>query len=53
MEAACIMVGELAGVDTFTQPAVEWGKDTARDLLRGEETERTAVVEDKTELLVE
>ncbi|MFP4530520.1 MAG: glucose-6-phosphate isomerase [Halodesulfurarchaeum sp.] len=36
MEAACIMAGELAGVETFTQPAVEWGKETARELLRGE-----------------
>jgi glucose-6-phosphate isomerase len=38
MEAACIMAGELAGVETFTQPAVEWGKETARSLLQGEET---------------
>jgi glucose-6-phosphate isomerase len=36
MEAACIMAGELYGVETFTQPAVEWGKETARGLLRGE-----------------
>ncbi|MDR5656017.1 glucose-6-phosphate isomerase [Halodesulfurarchaeum sp. HSR-GB] len=41
MEAACIMAGELAGVDTFTQPAVEWGKDTARALLRGEQSLET------------
>ncbi|MFB6085704.1 MAG: glucose-6-phosphate isomerase [Halodesulfurarchaeum sp.] len=38
MEAACIMAGELAGVETFTQPAVEWGKETARELLKGERT---------------
>ncbi|MFB6110561.1 MAG: glucose-6-phosphate isomerase [Halodesulfurarchaeum sp.] len=38
MEAACIMAGELAGVETFTQPAVEWGKDTARAILRGDRT---------------
>ena len=38
MEAACVMAGELADVETFTQPAVEWGKDTARALLRGETT---------------
>ena len=53
MCAACILAGELAGVDTFTQPAVEWGKETARDLLQGKETDRTAAVEDKTELVVE
>jgi len=35
MEAACIMAGELADVETFTQPAVEWGKTAARDLLGG------------------
>ena len=52
MAAACVMAGELAGVDTFTQPAVEWGKSAARDLLKGEETERTATVEEKTELRV-
>ncbi len=38
MEAACIMAGELYGVDTFSQPAVEWGKEAARGLLRGDET---------------
>jgi len=36
-EAACVLAGELYGVETFTQPAVEWGKDAARGLLRGEE----------------
>jgi glucose-6-phosphate isomerase len=37
MEAACVLAGELYGVETFTQPAVEWGKEAARGLLRGEE----------------
>ncbi|WP_232702929.1 glucose-6-phosphate isomerase [Halobacterium wangiae] len=36
-EAACVLAGELYGVETFTQPAVEWGKEAARGLLRGEE----------------
>src|SRR6056297_1301632 len=36
VEAACVLAGELYGVETFTQPAVEWGKDAARGLLRGE-----------------
>jgi glucose-6-phosphate isomerase len=36
-EAACILAGELYEVETFTQPAVEWGKEAARGLLRGEE----------------
>ena len=36
MEAACILAGELYDVETFTQPAVEWGKERARQLLRGE-----------------
>lgn len=38
MEAACILAGELYGVETFTQPAVEWGKEAARGLLRGDRT---------------
>jgi glucose-6-phosphate isomerase len=42
-EAACVLVGELAGVETFTQPAVEWGKVAARGLLGAEgEAEREA-----------
>ncbi|MFB6074672.1 MAG: glucose-6-phosphate isomerase [Haloarculaceae archaeon] len=53
MEAACVLVGELADVETFNQPAVEWGKRAARALLRGEDTEETRAVEDKTELVVE
>jgi glucose-6-phosphate isomerase len=51
-EAATIMVGELADVDTFTQPAVEWGKRATRSLLGSDETE-TAVAEEKTSLVVE
>ena len=46
MEAACILYGELAGVETFTQPAVEWGKRAVRGLLGGESTpEAEAVTE--------
>ncbi|PSP95715.1 glucose-6-phosphate isomerase [Halobacteriales archaeon QS_4_62_28] len=52
MEAACILAGELAAIETFTQPAVEWGKQAARDVLRDEKTEKTAAIEDKTELVV-
>ena len=48
MEAACIMAGELYEVDTFTQPAVEWGKAAARGLLSGQET-----LPEKTRLVVE
>jgi len=48
MEAACVLAGELFDVDPFDQPAVEWGKDAARDLLRGEETERTRAVHDRS-----
>ena len=47
MEAACILVGELADIETFTQPAVEWGKRAARGLLSGEETEETRVVAER------
>lgn len=45
LEAACIMAGELLEVATFEQPAVEWGKNAARDLLRGATTEATRTIE--------
>ncbi|WP_336036183.1 glucose-6-phosphate isomerase [Halobacterium yunchengense] len=48
VEAACVLAGELYGVETFTQPAVEWGKEAARGLLRGEQA-----LPEKTELVVE
>lgn len=47
MEAACIMAGELFDVETFTQPAVEWGKQAARGLLGAEETAEAAAVAEK------
>jgi glucose-6-phosphate isomerase len=53
MEAACIMAGELYDVDTFTQPAVEWGKRAARGLLGGGEFEEADAVANKERLLVE
>jgi len=53
MQAATMVAGELSGVNAFDQPAVEWGKQTARELLRGEETERTRSVRDRASLPVE
>ncbi|MFC7133557.1 MULTISPECIES: glucose-6-phosphate isomerase [Salinibaculum] len=53
MEAACILAGELYGVETFTQPAVEWGKRAARGLLGGGDFEEAAAVDEKAELVVE
>jgi glucose-6-phosphate isomerase len=53
MEAACILAAELDGVDAFDQPAVEWGKDATRDLLRGERTATTRAVEGKRTLEIE
>jgi len=53
MEAACVLAGELYGVETFTQPAVEWGKRAARGLLAGEQTPETKVVRGKSTLVVE
>jgi glucose-6-phosphate isomerase len=52
MEAACILAGELYDVDTFTQPAVEWGKRAARGLLGGGEFEEADAVAEKTRLFV-
>ncbi|MFB6161572.1 MAG: glucose-6-phosphate isomerase [Haloferacaceae archaeon] len=53
MEAACVLVGELLGVETFTQPAVEWGKRAARGLLGGDCEAEAAEVAGKTELVVD
>jgi len=53
MEAACILAGELYEVETFTQPAVEWGKRAARGLLGGGDFEEAEAVADKERLVVE
>jgi glucose-6-phosphate isomerase len=53
MEAACILYGELAGVETFTQPAVEWGKRAARGLLGGGDVAEADAVGEKRRLVVE
>ena len=53
MEAACVLHGELAGVPTFTQPAVEWGKRAARGLLGGGEFPEAEAVEARTSLPVD
>jgi glucose-6-phosphate isomerase len=53
LEAACILAGELMGVETFTQPAVEWGKNAARGLLGGGEFAEAEAVREKTTLAVD
>ncbi len=53
MEAACVLAGELYGVDTFHQPAVEWGKRAARGLLGGGEFAEADAVDAKTTLRIE
>jgi glucose-6-phosphate isomerase len=53
MEAACVLAGELADVETFTQPAVEWGKRAARGLLGGGEFAEVEAVREKTERVIE
>jgi glucose-6-phosphate isomerase len=53
MEAACVCYGELAGVETFTQPAVEWGKRAARGLLGGGDFEEADAVGGKRTLVVD
>ncbi|MFB6187116.1 MAG: glucose-6-phosphate isomerase [Halobacteriaceae archaeon] len=47
LEVACVLAGELYEIDTFTQPAVEWGKQATKDLLRDEQTDKTAKINDK------
>jgi glucose-6-phosphate isomerase len=53
MEAATILAGELYEIDTFVQPAVEWGKKAARGLLGGGEFEEAEAVAEKTTLTIE
>jgi len=53
MEAACILAGELYGIETFIQPAVEWGKRAARGLLGGGEFEEADAVASKERLVIE
>jgi glucose-6-phosphate isomerase len=53
MEAACILTGELMGVETFTQPAVEWGKRAARGLLGGGDFPEADAVSDKEQLVID
>ena len=53
MEAACVLAGELYGVNPFEQPAVEWAKTATRGLLGGGEFAEAEAVADKTELRVE
>ncbi|WP_227133358.1 glucose-6-phosphate isomerase [Halorubellus salinus] len=53
MEAACVLAGELYGVDTFVQPAVEWGKNAARGLLGEGDYDEADAVAAKDELTIE
>jgi glucose-6-phosphate isomerase len=53
MEAACILAGELYGIDTFVQPAVEWGKRATRGLLGGGDFEEADAAAEKTTLVVD
>ncbi|MFP8957425.1 glucose-6-phosphate isomerase [Natrialbaceae archaeon A-CW3] len=53
MEAACVLAGELYGVNAFNQPAVEWAKKATRGLLGGGDFEEARAVAEKTTLRVE
>ena len=53
MEAETVMYGELAGLSTFTQPAVEWGKKAARGLLGGGDFAEAEAVADKRTFEIE
>jgi len=53
MEAACVLAGELYGVETFTQPAVEWSKRAARGLVGGGEFTEAEAVAEKEQFVVE
>ncbi|WP_252698139.1 glucose-6-phosphate isomerase [Natronosalvus vescus] len=53
MEAACVLAGELYGVNAFNQPAVEWAKKATRGLLGGGDFEEARAVAEKTTLRIE
>ncbi|WP_436347424.1 glucose-6-phosphate isomerase [Natronorubrum sp. FCH18a] len=53
LEAACVLAGELYGVNTFKQPAVEWAKKATRGLLGGGDFEEAEAVAEKAELRIE
>ncbi|WP_336343604.1 glucose-6-phosphate isomerase [Halalkalicoccus ordinarius] len=53
MEAATVLAGELYGIETFTQPAVEWGKNAARGLLGADESEEARAVQEKDRLVID
>ncbi|PSQ44568.1 glucose-6-phosphate isomerase [Halobacteriales archaeon SW_7_68_16] len=52
-EAACVLAGELYGIETFDQPAVEWGKRATRGVLGDEDTDEARTARAKTNLIVE
>jgi len=51
MEAGCILAAELASVNAFDQPAVEWGKRATREALQGHEG--TGALGEKTTLRID
>jgi glucose-6-phosphate isomerase len=53
MEAATVLAGELYGIETFTQPAVEWGKNAARGLLGAGDSKESEAVREKERLVVD
>ncbi|WP_247730034.1 glucose-6-phosphate isomerase [Halovivax limisalsi] len=53
LEAACVLAGELSGVNAFDQPAVEWAKKATRGLLGGGEFAEADAVAEKDTLRVE
>ncbi|GAA0226019.1 glucose-6-phosphate isomerase [Haladaptatus pallidirubidus] len=53
LEASCILAGELYSVETFTQPAVEWGKRAARGLLGDGDFDEADSVADKSTFVIE
>lgn len=53
MEAACILAGELMGIDPFDQPAVEWAKRATRQLLRETTGPEAETVGEKTTLAID
>ena len=53
LETACILAGELAGINAFDQPAVEWAKRATRGMLGDDESPEAQMAADKTTFVVE
>ena len=53
LETSCVLAGELAGVDPFNQPAVEWAKRATRGMLGDDDYPEARTAAEKTTFVIE